>query len=778
MQNAIAQKPGIFWTWQDGQIENPSLVRASIGDMAAQGFGRLLVQPRGCRYSMVGDPFLRAAADASAHAREHGLEFWLHLDPRSMSRYLIDSAGESTEYIIIAGTGEQRGASTLAPRALDVEARLTKEGSFRIRLEYPKTRPYHVHSDGALSFRPLRLERCLVYRRNGAGIVIASTLADVSSSAEFFVNELQGYVEVFGTVEPREDTGWFVLALVAFTSNYPDFASDASRVATRRALDRFVRAGVGLDGLWWDEPGYCTGFDRSFSADRGRIPWGNGLQALYSRRTGRDAADDLVYLIAETDDHRWGATRESYYRTLEDAVFGAQADLLAHARQVVGDHVSMGVHQTWHQNGDDAIHGTMDWWRGSEVLRAGYADVGDADRIDDPDQMAEVTALATIAVGMGRHSASRTAHYNLWGVHYGTEGTVPGPDVLAWWVDLQATIGCNWLAHTYGPTGYFERPSVWGPGYPDHPTWEDMADATGRLARASVLTRGTLPECDVAFVYPLGTMYRLGSELANPLAHGVHMVIDAMVRSGFELDVVSAETLRRCPENRYRAVLYLHPFGASPDDVDDLGTRAQAGAQIVVAGLPAVIGETYAGAEHWRARLGLDVPELTIEQLFDAGARELSTPPTSRTYRGIPLWGRPRWAARQPQDGNGDPVYATRSNRTHFGGDGTASYLGLLLEGFGATSPHQLRQLELSPSWHVPSGAIGSRTRLTGGETLVKLCPGRFGQTFHGALRFGRTHIAMENGTGLTCIRIDSDGHARMEMAPVGLEWTVEDAAV
>jgi hypothetical protein len=598
------QRPGIFWTWQDRQVEDETAVADALGDIASRGFGTVLVQPRGCRYAPDDRAFVASAASASRRARDLGLAFWLHLDPRSLASSLVRATGESAEYLVVAGTGERPTQEAPDGRWLDAEAPLREDGTFDVRIDHPRTRPYHVHSDGALALRPLRLERCLAYRRDAAGRVVVASVTDVTASARLFVNELTGYVEVFGRWEASARAGdWRVLALVAFASNYPDLAGGRTREYLGEVLDRYVAAGAVLDGLWWDEPGYCTSFDRTFPVDRGRLPWGASLAALHRQRTGREALDDVLYLLADTDDGLAGARREAYYRSVQEAVLSAQADLLDRARRRLGPHVRMGAHHTWHQNADDAINGSLDWWRGAAVLGAGFTDVGDADSVDDERQMAEVTAMAALAVALGRRTASREAYCNLWGVDYGGDAAVPG-EVLDWWVDLQATLGTNWLAHTYGPTGYFERPPAWGPGYPDHPTWETMPDATARLARALELAEGRLPSADVAVVYPLGALYRLGSERANPLATGAHDLVAALLRAGFEVDVVSPEALRSEPVDRYAAVVYLHPFGAKPADLEDLARRRRAGASVAAAGLAPAAGAGYAGPEEWAAELG------------------------------------------------------------------------------------------------------------------------------------------------------------------------------
>ena len=708
-------RPGIFWTWQDEQVEDEAVLENSVRDMSDHGFGRILVQPRGCRYA-VGDPsFIAAVGRACAAAHHNDLELWLHLDPRSMGRQLVEASGECAEYLIVAGTNDEHKRLPITERPLDVVRPIAADGSFEIRIDYSRTRNYHVHSDGAILFRPVRLETCLAFKRTPAGPVEAASMVDVSDSAHLFTNEIVPYVEVFGVLpELAGEEGWEVLALVAFESNYPDFAGAATRKELKSVLRSYAALEEKPDGLWWDEPGYCTGFDRAFRADRGRIPWSGAIADRHRELTGRVAREDLPYLLLRTDDGLWGERRRDYYRTLETAVLGAQEELSAEARRLLGDDCRMGVHQTWHQNADDVINGCGDWWRGAKVLGAGFSDVGDAERTSDPRQMAEVRAMSSLAVSLARRTETGEAYCNLWGVDYGNGAGEPSGEIVDWWVDLQATMGCNWLAHTYGPTGYFERPPVWGPGYPDHPTWDRMTAATGRLSRALELAEGRLPQADIALVYPLGSFYRLGSDFANNLASDAHLLIDALLQRGYELDIVSPDALKEMSEGAYRGILCLHPFGAAPAHVEELAKWRDAGTALVVAGLGPVPGEGYANAAAWHRLAGVDLKDGRLEELLE---RDLE--PTS------------------------------------------ADLLG---------------SAGLEPSWQIPEGALASRTPLADGGLLLRLCPAEFGRPFRGQLKTGGLSLQVDRCDGLLCLRLTADGEVREAIAPPGVEWRLEAA--
>src|SRR5690606_24216801 len=152
--------------------------------------------------------------------------------------------------------------------------------------------------------------------------------------------------------------------------------------------------------------------------------------------------------------------------------------------------------------------------------------------------------------------------------------------------------------------------------------------------------------------------YRLGSDLAKPLSDGAHVLIDALHRAGFELDVVSPRLLHEPVPGRYRAVLYAHPFGATPEDVAALARWQEHGAIVIAHGLPPVAGEGYAGADTW-GRLGIELPQRDWHELRSADTAELL-----------------QLAA---------------------------------LEGFAVDV---LARLGLTPAWRIPAGAIASRTQL------------------------------------------------------------------
>lgn len=568
--------PLLMWSWQDAQVEQARLRTEAIADIAAHGFAGTLAMLRGCRYPLSDPLVISAARHAAAAARRRGLAFWFALDPRLDQERLTALPNGRTPYVI---TGRD---TTGPPRC---ESVVDPDGRYRVRLDYGRPRGQHMLSQVAVTYEPDGLEAVVTYRRRDDGRVAARSLRDVTGTARMFVQRSAGYVEIFGRLDPPPGPGWYVLALPRCTSTYPDLGSRDVVDAVCELYDRYRRAGVHLDGVLWDEIGFVTGYGQ----DAGRLPWGPAVHAAFAARHGSQLAAALPLLLLDDDDGAAVAVRRDYYAAVQDVVTDAQARCWARARRLWGDDVDSGIHQTWHQNADDLLHGTGDWWRGSAALSGGFTDVGDAER---PEVRDEVLAMTVTAAALARHHEHPRAFCNVWGVEY-------GPELVDWWVHLLSAFGVTWIAHMYGPTSYIDTATGWGPGYPEHPTWDHCTRANAAAAAVRLLTAGCLPSVNVAVVYPVGTLARTGHAGANLLARQAQEVIAGLVRHGVAVDVispdlfaggvVSGDVLRLHPPSgpvSYTAVVYPHPQTLQPAELDRLHELRAAGVPTVLVGRP------------------------------------------------------------------------------------------------------------------------------------------------------------------------------------------------
>jgi hypothetical protein len=556
----------IMWTWQDAQVEQPHLLDEGLRDMARHGFSGALAMLRGCRYPISDPLILRAAGIAARIAHDLGLTFWFALDPRLDQGRLIALDGGAARYLL---TGREPSG------ALPCEAAVDAAGRYCLRLEYGQPRGQHMLSQVAITFEPEGVERAFAYRKAPDGTLLTATLRDITDQTRLFIQRGQGYLEIFGTLEEMKGDGWHVLALPRCRSTYPELGSPAVREAMVDLYRAYHTAGVALDGVFWDEIGYVSGY----GSDRCRLPSGPAIQDAFAKRHGADLAGLLPYLLLNDDAGCAGRVRRDYYAAVQGAVLGAQACCSAEARRLWGPDVESGIHQTWHQNANDLPHGSGDWWRGSAALSGGYTDVGDAEQWDDEEHATETLAMAVTAVSLARFHARPRAFCNLWGVDYGEPGSRAPGTILDWWADLLSAFGIVWLAHTYGPNGYIDCFTNWGPGYPNHPTWDRLTGVNRRIARIHEITGGGLPDANVAVVYPLDTLAEIGSACANMVARDAQRVVAGLTRQQVAVDVISPalfaggearggrlvlHTPRGC--QRYAAVVYPGSNEVQPDE--------------------------------------------------------------------------------------------------------------------------------------------------------------------------------------------------------------------
>lgn len=568
----LRRRPVIMWTWQDAQVENADLLVEALTDIASKGFGAALGMLRGSRYALSDPLVMTAAKHAAATAHRLALDFWFALDPRLDQGRLISVPGGRASYLL---TGRD------ATGGLPCETQVDGRGHFTIRLPYHQARSQHMLSQGAYALEPVSVERAIVYRRTDGGAIDAGTVRDITTATRMFVQRAGGYLEIFGQVDVSHDGDWRVLAVPRCDSTYPELGSDTVVSALCGLYRDYHAAGVELDGVFWDEIGYVTGY----GDDHSRMPWGPAIHHAFAARHGSELAAAAPYLLLDGETGRAVRVRRDYYAAVQDVVIAAQNACRQLAQELWGPRTESGIHQTWHQNANDLPHGSGDWWRGSTALTGGFTDVGDAEHAPD-----DVLAMAAIAAGLARHHIRPRAFCNLWGVEFADAD-------VDWWAHLLAAFGITWAAHTYGPNGYIDHDTGWGPGYPDHPTWDRFTTANERSAQVSAMVGDALPVADVAAVYPIETLARVGSAAANQLAAEALQVIAGLVRHGVAVDVISPTLLADAevresalwvatPRGRlpHRALVYPNPQTLQPAEVDRLGEAQAAGVPTVLVG--------------------------------------------------------------------------------------------------------------------------------------------------------------------------------------------------
>ena len=83
------------------------------------------------------------------------------------------------------------------------------------------------------------------------------SVTDITHIARFYANMDEGFVEVFGEVSVPVDEKWWVVSFPKFDTNLTDFAGRASKDELNSFVEALFDASTYLDGITWDEAGYC-----------------------------------------------------------------------------------------------------------------------------------------------------------------------------------------------------------------------------------------------------------------------------------------------------------------------------------------------------------------------------------------------------------------------------------------------------------------------------------------------------------------------------------------
>ena len=159
---------------------------------------------------------------------------------------------------------------------------------------------------------------------------------------------------------------------------------------------------VPLDGIGWDEP--------AIDGDWRSYRYGDGFAKAFERLNGYRLKDKLNLLDAPGASPEAVKVRLDYYRTLNEGLAQAQANLIAKAREVFGrDDLICGTHHTWQGEGgiNDYRAGAIDYFRLNDNMDAGYTDCS----WWDPCSVAYAYVLAS---SLGRLSPSGEAEANTW----------------------------------------------------------------------------------------------------------------------------------------------------------------------------------------------------------------------------------------------------------------------------------------------------------------------------------------------------------------------------
>jgi len=402
-----------------------------------------------------------------------------------------------------------------------------------------------------------------------------------------------GITYKYSGIEKQFSTKTGELYFLKYKTNFFDYSNPGMWVFWEDYVEELFRKIDGFTGMCWDEPGYYC--------DNGRLPWSKHIVDAFQRAYGYDIREKLNHLLTDSPDYSHIKVRNNYYEKINDTVYEAMKENYGLIRKLPGgdEKFTVGIHATWHGEFcgiEERNHGSMDIWNLRSFQTAAFTDIGETEKLIEPGKGPDVLYSLVLARSLSRVGPNRGLVYsNLWGINFGHENDSASVEILDYWSDLLDLFGARWLAHSYGWPGTRYTDLNFGPGYPDHPTWDHFKIVNGKIL-GSLKNYDTLEDItDVLVVYPLESFYAVGREIFREPTQNFVRLIDNLTRSGYQVDIVSSTWLKDATVNgksillngcEYKSLIIPH-CTVITDTVHELaGTASDAGIPVIVGSEP------------------------------------------------------------------------------------------------------------------------------------------------------------------------------------------------
>ncbi|MCI0512680.1 hypothetical protein L0128_05670 [candidate division KSB1 bacterium] len=548
----------MFWVFTDQVIEHPTILRAQFLELQAAGFNALMGFVRASRYGLEDPRVVEAVKYAGELCQAHDISFWFTLDPRWSARQLGQQL-HSGLTVILCGEG------IYAQQVPQIQP--IRENRYNLRF-LVRPRQTHICQDVAIHFWPRGLERVYAFPLNRP-YYHPTEIIDLTDSSRFFFNARASYVEAFGNFTPPTAEPWAVMAFFKFDTNFFDFSNPTHLELYLKLVQHYASAGVMLDYLTWDEPGFYCLF--------GAYPFSPAIAAGFRSQTNQDLTSQIWKLVLNTQDGSHIFFRNQYFSQLQTIVQAAHQQTLTLARHLWSPAIQSGIHYTWHfETADmaDMNHGSMDLWRSLECLDAGFTDLGGINDLRDPaaERYSHLAAMLIATQSLAKFSRQQQGFLNLWTVGE-DDGTGYQNQIMNHGVNLLQLFSLRWLAHAYGPVGLIGSEASFletdfCPGYPNHSTWRDFPKWNQRLLTTRQQHRGQFPTSNILVIFPVESLYAIGNPSVNPIARELFNLLLWLLDHHYAVDWLSASQLKSVSFNDHQFFykdfnyqLIIYPYG-------------------------------------------------------------------------------------------------------------------------------------------------------------------------------------------------------------------------
>ncbi len=446
-----------FWL-NEPAILDPGRVVTAMRELAEAGYGIVRVVLRQTNFCHRSPEVVAAMAVAVRSAHEHGMRLVLDCEPHGLVAREV-----GRDYPSAIGQRIHRGEGPI------------RNGLFRVDLQLDAMDGLifdHIACaalSGALPTRGIPVPACdLTWETTMSGDGIADSRQDYVAGRSF---RPRRHVRLSGSVPGAAD-GRIILYACFREISLIDFAAPETRRWYVELLDAY--RGVPLDGVCWDEP--AVGGDwRSYRS-------GTAFAKRFADLNGYSLGDRL-YLMDEPGLRSESVrVRLDYYRTLNETLAEAQAELNAAARERFGPDILLGNHHTWQGEGgiNDYRAGAVDYFHLNDAMDAGYTDCC----WWDPASVAYSYALCS---SLGRLTPSGRSECNSW--HW-----KPTNRATRYHSRLMSLMRISWFNIWYGDDGDTCM-------FPRHYTWATAAECARRHRRWLMHLGGARPVVAVAVLH-------------------------------------------------------------------------------------------------------------------------------------------------------------------------------------------------------------------------------------------------------------------------------------
>lgn len=581
-------------------LRQPERIAAAVAELAAAGYGFIRLFLRNSNYGYRSPEVVAGMARAVAAAHRHGMRAAMDCEPhdivgRDMIRSYPDAMGcKLVRCAVPVVDGHWRlRAETPALYAGAAAWFDGFEAAFlRADGQVRRVDPGYSRSRGSGFDRNGNIHRELFYREGVPGHNRA-------------IHDLRGQL-------PGVVAGELIVYVRYLARNVMDFWAEGFQRYYEDLLDCYRE--VPLDGIGWDEP--------AIAGDWHSYRYGEGFAAAFARRHGYALADRL-YLLDEPGLAPVAVqVRLDYYRTLNEGLAQAQANLIAKARALFGPRLLLGTHHTWQGEGgiNDYRAGAVDYFRLTDNMDAGYSDCS----WWDP---ASVAYAYVLAASLARLTPSGEAEANTW--HQ--QPTVAN---VRRNVNLMSLMNITWF-------------NIWFGGDCDcvlqqgHYTWPETVAGMHRHQALQRRIGRRQPVADVAIWHGWEGVCAWNREgLANAQKSFCLNTSELFINRSIAVDFIDSRLLAAsrsegdCLVNelgRYRVLVLPYALALPRRAFAVAAAFAQAGGRVIFVGTPVAVDEEGQSLAGDFARL-LGTPEIGGEHYL-AGLAAVATLPPYRPQR-------------------------------------------------------------------------------------------------------------------------------------------------